>query len=537
MLKTILLVSALVILPIFTQAQIDSIEDQLKDKPLNEGTIDWLLNAIDELHKKDNQSQFYYAQKAIEMATSIAYQKGIIKGNNILGTSYWTSDDYDNALKHYLIALQIAEEVGATKSIATLSVNLGIIYDELGQPEKALGYAKEGLRQFEVLGDEKRISRSQLNLGVIHFYLNQFDSSLYYFDKVLQYRLAQKDTFGIALVYNNIAAIQEQSEQTSASLQSYLNARKWVQDEHESMRCDIYTGLGMNYLKMGQDKLGMTYIDSTLNLANKIGQKHPKQVAYSFLKEHYYNKSDYQKAYDYLLMELELEKEIRGEEVQKQAEVLQLKYEDEKKARQLAVLQMQQHKKATFNLILIITSSAILILALIAIYTLRLRIKHSRLRESTLHTQLEQKNKELTSYTLNFIQKNELMTELTEGINQLKKKCDPSMIKELNRLNRIIDGNFRMDQEWENFKLMFEEVHKGFFINLRNTFPNLGNAEIKICALSRLNLNLKESASVLGISVDSVKTARYRLRKKLGLQTEDNLTDFLMKFDEPSIAA
>lgn len=536
MLKHLLLISALLCWTLQGYSQIDSIDDQLDDMPRNEETIVWLLKSIDKLNTSDNVSQFYYANLAIKWSEEIGYKKGVAKGNNVLGTSYWTSDDYDNALKHYLIALSIVDEIKDVKSAAVLSVNIGIIYDELGQHEKALGYAKKGLAEFEKLGDESRISRSQMNLGVVHFYLNQFDSSLYYFNKVLDYRLAKQDTFGIALVYNNIASIQEQSDQTKESLENYLNARKWVQDKYESLRCDIYNGLGMSYLKMGQESLGMAYFDSTMVIADKIKQKHPKQVVYSFLKEHYYDKGQFAKAYDNLLLEAELEKEIRGEEVQKQAEVLQLQYEDEKKAKQLAVLGMEQSKEEAFNTILIIVSIAILVLAIIAIYTLRLRVRHSKLRESSLNTQLEQKNKELTSYTLNFIQKNELMTELTEGINDLKKKTDPSLIKELNRLNRIIDGNFRMDQEWENFKLMFEEVHRGFFINLRNAFPNLGNAEVKICALSRLNLNLKESASVLGISVDSVKTARYRLRKKLGLATEDNLTDFLTKFDEPALA-
>ncbi len=78
---------------------------------------------------------------------------------------------------------------------------------------------------------------------------------------------------------------------------------------------------------------------------------------------------------------------------------------------------------------------------------------------------------------------------------------------------------------------MFEELHEGFFYKLKQHFPDLGNAELKLCALLRLNMNMKESSRVLGISSDSVKTARSRLRKKLGLNTEDNLVDFLISFD------
>ena len=74
-------------------------------------------------------------------------------------------------------------------------------------------------------------------------------------------------------------------------------------------------------------------------------------------------------------------------------------------------------------------------------------------------------------------------------------------------------------------------MHDGFFKDLKQAFPEVSNAELKLCALLRLNMNLKESAKILGIAVDSVKTARYRLRKKLGLKTEDNLVDFLIQFE------
>jgi len=95
----------------------------------------------------------------------------------------------------------------------------------------------------------------------------------------------------------------------------------------------------------------------------------------------------------------------------------------------------------------------------------------------------------------------------------------------------MITDSFRIDQDWENFKLMFDEVHPNFFVVLKERYPDLGNAELKLSALLRLNMNLKESSKVLGISPDSVKTARYRLRKKLNLEHDHNLVDFFISFD------
>ena len=176
------------------------------------------------------------------------------------------------------------------------------------------------------------------------------------------------------------------------------------------------------------------------------------------------------------------------------------------------------------------TIGTILICGLI-ISGLRIRVHKSKVARQKLEFELNQKRKELTSYALNFIQKNELMDELTTKVNELRRNSDTDTALGLNRINHMISDSFRIDQDWENFKLMFEEVHPDFFVKLKEMFPDLGNAELKLSALLRLNMNLKESSKVLGISPDSVKTARYRLRKKLNLEHDQNLVDFFLKFD------
>lgn len=161
-----------------------------------------------------------------------------------------------------------------------------------------------------------------------------------------------------------------------------------------------------------------------------------------------------------------------------------------------------------------------------------LKIRNTGLKLTALEGQLEHKNKELASYALNFVRKNELIEEFSTKIKSLKEKSDPLLFNELDKINRIINDNLRIDQDWNNFKMTFEEVHGDFFLKIKEVYANISSAELKLCALIRLNLNLKETAPILGISPSSVKTARYRLRKKLGLATEDSLVDFLILIDK-----
>ena len=97
-----------------------------------------------------------------------------------------------------------------------------------------------------------------------------------------------------------------------------------------------------------------------------------------------------------------------------------------------------------------------------------------------------------------------------------------------NTLNKIINKGLNHDKEWTDFNTSFESINKNFYTRLKQAYPDISPNDLKICALIKMNLSIKEMAGILNISPDSVKTARYRLRKKLQLNTEDNLTDFIL---------
>ena len=158
-----------------------------------------------------------------------------------------------------------------------------------------------------------------------------------------------------------------------------------------------------------------------------------------------------------------------------------------------------------------------------------LQLHNSQLQAKQLEEELEFSNKSLTTHTLNLIQKNGIMEEIRETISEvLKAPRKDENAPVYGRLIKLIDYNFNLDKNWDAFKVYFEQVHKGFFVKLKEKHPELSNGELKMAALVRLNMNLKETATVMGISPDSVKTSRYRLRKKLQLEEEQNMTDYLM---------
>ena len=157
--------------------------------------------------------------------------------------------------------------------------------------------------------------------------------------------------------------------------------------------------------------------------------------------------------------------------------------------------------------------------------------KYRQLKEKQLREQIEYKNKQLTTYTLNLIQKNEALKELRLKIVKDLRANGTSREtqSELKSYLSLIDYSFRKDKEWEKFKLFFEEVHAEFFESLVKRHPAITPQDLRHCALIKLNLSIQETATILGISPESVKTSRLRLRKKMELEKSADLVDYLMK--------
>jgi DNA-binding CsgD family transcriptional regulator len=88
----------------------------------------------------------------------------------------------------------------------------------------------------------------------------------------------------------------------------------------------------------------------------------------------------------------------------------------------------------------------------------------------------------------------------------------------------------QLDTDWEQFTERFDQVHSEFIKRLRVEFPELTPKDQRLCAYLRMNLASKEIAPLLNISIRGVEISRYRLRKKLHLGKDVNLTDFLLKY-------
>lgn len=156
-----------------------------------------------------------------------------------------------------------------------------------------------------------------------------------------------------------------------------------------------------------------------------------------------------------------------------------------------------------------------------------------RIKSIELAERLENKDKELAVYSLNFIQKNQLIENIRNEFYDLKINKLDGQVGKINGISKMLEDGFRIDRDWNEFKIYYEGTHKDFFKILKENYPELTSTDLKLCALIKVNLSTKEIARILGVLPESIKTARYRIRKKVGLKNSDNLFDFLNSI-EPS---
>ena len=155
----------------------------------------------------------------------------------------------------------------------------------------------------------------------------------------------------------------------------------------------------------------------------------------------------------------------------------------------------------------------------------------NRLQTEKLEAELNHMKNELATATMHLLNKNEFISGLKTEISQLAKKGSLEEARaELTKITKEIEVNISDDADWEHFQFHFDRVHGDFSNRLVATFPTLSPQEIKLCAYLRMNLSSKEIAQLLNISVRGVEISRYRVRKKLRLERERNLQEFILSF-------
>ncbi len=456
---------------------------------------------------------------------------------------------YEEAITQYNKALEIYDAQGNEKMKASLLNNIGNLFFNLEHLDKAIQYHNEAIAVHMKLKDSLQIAGSLNDLGNSYYKKGLRDTALKcYFNAADINRRIGND---IWLAYNiqNISTIYSELGKFEDALK-YAEEAMLLKEKGKDSQSLItsYATVGDIYRMKGDYTNALDYLDKALELSKKSGVSNFLINIYKKKAETYAAMGNYQKAYDMRLKYSAENDSVFNEEKISAINEIEEKYESAKKEQQIKEMEYQQNIQKSRELFLIILIAAVLLifsLLIFAIFQKRRKDKQihlqkeivfkkeqelaaselekSRIAEDKLQKTLAYKSKQLSSHALHMMQKNNMLHEIKEELKSASEK-DATAVK---RVNFLINESLRSDKDWDVFKLYFEEINEGFFEKVKEINPELTTNDLRLCALIKLNMNSKEMASVLNISPNSIKSARYRLKKKLELSPEADLEGFI----------
>ena len=154
-----------------------------------------------------------------------------------------------------------------------------------------------------------------------------------------------------------------------------------------------------------------------------------------------------------------------------------------------------------------------------------------KLANEKLQAEISHKNSQLANSTMSIIKKNELLIEINSELDSFKEELGYRIPnKYYDRIKKLINQNIESEHDWEMFENLFDQAYENFFKRLKSGYPDLTPSDLKLCAYLRMNLSSKEIAPLINITVRGVEERRYRLRKRLNLPSDQNLTEFILSF-------
>lgn len=513
---------------------------------------------------KDLDSALLLYQKALDLFDNFNnYDSRYFKVQCItqMAVIYTMQGEYTSALKNNQQALDILEvlvnkipdDIQYKEGIGVTLANTGAIHYHQENLKKALEYWKSAAEIYEEVDNHYAVAMLLNNIGIIYSELNNFNNSLKYYHQALDFFKKDSAIEETAMCYTNIGELYSNNGsyiKATEYLRKSLAIKKKIEDLPGLAIC--YLEIGELYFAEGNFKKSVENTMKCLEIAKKISATREEKDAYELLAKNYAEINDFQNAYKYHLLYKEISDSIFSSEKHQQFLEIEAKYENEKKENELRIMKQKEANQKRVSRILL---AGIVVVAFISIFWIRsviqkrrkekklyevdrkLAEKHNELMQKEiekkemiaheLNREIEFKTKELTTTTLNMMQKNKMLIELDKSIDVIAQKSDTAIIPDLNGLKNQVKQNLRTEKDWEAFKLYFEQVNKDFFDKLNSIDSSLNIHELRHCALIKLNLNIKETASVLNLSPNSIKSARYRLKKKLGLEPEQDLGDYI----------
>lgn len=504
------------------------------------------LEKANQVRYTNYENAIYYYKKSIEFNTERKDTVNIIANLRDLSDLYSHRLDYGKAYDGYWKALFLAVASKDDYAKANVYQALGWLYSFYDREVEALRYYENSLKltkNNKKLGDVKKLELiGQDYFSILNLYRVKGDYKMAkkYLDSC--YIASNKLNSGRPNYFINteaafIDAVDRKYDKAIAGLEE---SNTYFEKEDPSYLIIVNYLLGEVYRMKGDLTNGIVYYEKSFAFSKKY-KSHENYVimVHEALASTNAKLGNYQKAYAHSNIAMKLNATVFGKGSKNSQHLFEIndKYRVQKQKEQeilnkQRIEQLESEEKVWFLKSLLYGFIIISLISFGVLFIKNIRRKHKDEKLAIAEKQqmelqkakeiLELKNKELTTSALQLIEKDEFIERLKVNLTDNKENVD---VRTINKMLKTIQGS--PSSNWKEFEARFTAVNQSFYTNLKEKYPDLGQTDLKICALIKLNFSSKDMASLLGISFESVHTSRYRLRKKFKLDRNDNLNEII----------
>lgn len=486
--------------------------------------------------------------KSVKYRIQLKDSSFVARSYNNIAALYRQKGDYKKALEFYFKAFPIYTAYGLKKEESDALNGIGLLYKDLEDYDKALQYLQEAHQLRKLIKNPRLIASSINNIATVYYETNNYAKAKDYYNDYLEFALKIKDKRALAGVYSNLGNINSSNGQINEAIENYSNANKLF------LEIGDIDNIALTFINLG----GLHYKEKNYKLANqyyiqaKENAKKSKSLpllvnAYLGLTDSFHQLKKYDKSHQNFKLYISTKDSLFNRDLSEKVAFYQEQYEAEKKSKEIQILKTETVKKdkdiAVSKLfrnwaILFLILSIITLILLFNSYKMKkkgFKLTADLLKKEKLNSdlevklqkkELELKSVELSSLTMSSIQKNKILVDLDAKLTELK-NTDISKSNLINELESMVKLVLDLDDNWATFQKHFDNVHPNFFKQLNAKFPKLTNNDLKACGYIRMNLSSKEVSILTNVAPKSVKMNRYRLKKKLNLDKNDDLKNFL----------
>jgi tetratricopeptide (TPR) repeat protein/DNA-binding CsgD family transcriptional regulator len=514
----------------------------------------------DHMVEKHPDSLYLIIEDAIKLAKQNDYDEKGLRLFILKGQVFDRLNDFVKAQQVYLHAEKVLDsiretiadssyikhKISITNAIATIFFRTNKLDDARKYYEQVidiLQHARESELPFRT-GTYYMITYN--NIGSVYLQKGEYDPAETFYLKAMSY-LAENDKKGMSTILNNLGIIEKDRGNYQQAL-DYLNRSLSLRREEGYLAGEVQAlnNIGDLLWKTGQTGRALDTLLKVSRMAKENQLLPSYNIALEKLSAIHYELGDYKEAYEAHLEYKSHYDSLMNQENLNYITQLEMQQRFEQKINEENLLRQKEdlarQRREGMYLATIIIASLVLTI-LILLYALQrgklkrhqlkaekneLKRKSLELENDKLNLQLELKNKELTTNVIYLARTNEFISEVAEKLLKRRIYFTKENQKLIDELIRDLQ-NFSERDTWKEFELRFQEVHSEFYKKLIDKFPDLSSNEKKLCAFLRLNMTTKEISAITYQSINSITVARSRLRKKLGIDKDENLVAFLEK--------